>query len=147
MLFSTYFCVLVATFNHRRTVSAYDRCSMSELPLPCLATVPNKVVDASLPPSLMPNQHKPLRECPVVYQGHHAHSLSAPEDSIRDILTFYFNLGLNDSQIAENCRDHFDTSIHSMRCSFTQECFHSCCCIHRSLAYLQLNAYVGDGDS
>jgi hypothetical protein len=67
----------------------------------------------------MPNQHKPLRmfsiTSPVLFCADNA---QAPEDVIQGPLTFFFNLGLNDPQIAQQCRDHYDTDMYGLRSTF-----------------------------
>ena len=66
----------------------------------------------------MPNQHKPKRSsilCYVVVRSSTTDLITAPEQEIREPITFYFNLGLNDAQIVEQCRDHFDTNTYGLR--------------------------------
>jgi hypothetical protein len=42
--------------------------------------------------------------------------LQAPETLIRDALSYYYSLGLNDTKIAEHCKEHYDTSKYGLRC-------------------------------
>jgi hypothetical protein len=42
-------------------------------------------------------------------------TFQAPEEALRDLLTFYYSLGLNDKKIATECLTHFDNEIYGLR--------------------------------
>ena len=48
------------------------------------------------------------------------HSLNsiftAPNDQLRPLLTHYFNLGMNDKEVAKSVMDHFDRACYGFRC-------------------------------
>ncbi|KAG6806056.1 hypothetical protein H0H92_012862 [Tricholoma furcatifolium] len=55
------------------------------------------------------NQHKP---CP-------------PDNILKDILIRYYNLGLDDNEIAQHCQLHFDTNEYSLSLTEELQCPHS----------------------
>lgn len=42
--------------------------------------------------------------------------VTAPNDELRPVLTFYFDLGMNDKDIAHSVMDHFDPACYGLRC-------------------------------
>ena len=65
------------------------------------------------------NQHKPCRNyhCVLLLMiiSHKSLPLLAPEDELRELLTFYFTLGLNDKKIVEECLKHYDGDNFGLR--------------------------------
>jgi hypothetical protein len=45
---------------------------------------------------------------------------SAPDDDIKEPLTMYFNLGLNDKEVTKQLKDHYDTEVYGLRFAFFQ---------------------------
>ena len=42
--------------------------------------------------------------------------ITAPNDQLRPALEFYFNLGMNDKDVATSVMDHFDSACYGLRC-------------------------------
>ena len=66
----------------------------------------------------MPNQHKPLREfCVLPLTAFFTSNSSiAPDAEIREPIEFYYHLNLDDTEIAKQMKDHYDTQKYGLRC-------------------------------
>jgi hypothetical protein len=61
------------------------------------------------------NQHKPRREFLFLWVKIHLIYFIAPDEIIKGPLTDYYAMGINDVEITELLKSHYDTTIYGLR--------------------------------